>query len=284
MKQVLIKTIKKCNEPAFRYDISVAKNSNFFANDILVHNSLIIAFWYNDELVVSSRGSFNSPHAIEAKRLLNEKYPQFEYNMQLNLTYCFELIGFEQIVVKYPESDLVATGIFDAQGWEYDLYKSLTLPAAKMRVVKKYDGFDWKTIKNLNWENAEGFVVRFNTMPSGSRCKIKFDDYIRLHKIMTNISDRQIWEALKNGQSISSILENVPDEFFAEVRRVESNLIQSFLNLEADIRVRFEIERIAMHDRKSFAANIANYAYKDILFAMLDGKSYAEKIWLRIKP
>lgn len=37
-------------------------------------------FWYEGEMIVNSRGSFTSKYAVEAKRILDEKYPFFELN------------------------------------------------------------------------------------------------------------------------------------------------------------------------------------------------------------
>ena len=64
-----------------------------------------------------------------------------------------------------------------------------------MEIVKRYDGInDFVNIKNLISNDKEGFVIRFK---NGFRMKIKGDEYIRLHKIVTNISNRDIWEYLK---------------------------------------------------------------------------------------
>lgn len=97
-------------------------------------------FWHKGEMVVNSRGSFTSPYALEAKRILDEVYTFFEPSCVHNLTYCFELIGFEQIVVSYPEPDLVLTGIFNLRGteWFSELCDVCYVP-----YVKKFDGLDW---------------------------------------------------------------------------------------------------------------------------------------------
>ena len=87
MKLTKIKAIKKISEKYKRYDIQTEKSNNFFANDLLVHNSLIQVAWYNvehlqtiidentpgyhdHELVVTSSGSFDSWHSNRAEQLL----------------------------------------------------------------------------------------------------------------------------------------------------------------------------------------------------------------------
>lgn len=260
--------------------------------------SLILVFWYEGQMIVASRGSFTSPYALEARRILDTKYPEFEklpikrHLSHFQLTYCFELIGFEQIVVSYATTDLIMTGKFRNDvllGW-MDLP---VFPLGGVSVVKKFDGLDWKNIKQLNWQNAEGFVVRFS---NGQRCKIKFDDYVKLHRQMTNLSTRGIWEALSAGEPVSTILNDVPDEFYAKVHDYEAKLLAEFADLEADIRSRYLIEKrgydnlMSIHGyteheaRKQFADNVKAYPHRGAVFSMLNGKDYSKHIWKQIEP
>ena len=74
MKLVKIKSINKIKSDSKRYDIETKTHHNFFANGILVHNSLGILFNYNDEWLISTRGSFESEQAIHAMEILKNKY------------------------------------------------------------------------------------------------------------------------------------------------------------------------------------------------------------------
>lgn len=245
----------------------------------------ISAFWYNGEMVVNSRGSFTSPYAIEARRILDETYPKFKDHSQVGLTYCFELIGFEQIVVSYPQCDLICTGIFDVYGNEFNLRLSNALDLASINIVRRHNGLDWQNIKQLNWQNAEGFVVRFS---NGSRCKIKFEDYVKLHRQMTNLSTVGIWEALMEGKPVSSILNDVPDEFFEKIHQYETELKAHYIFIETFVKN--EIKQIPnLGYRKEIAQWIFNplnelSGKEAIAFAMLDGKDYSKMIWKMIKP
>lgn len=258
--------------------------------------SLIIVFWYNGGMVVASRGSFTSDHAIEAGRILQTQHGKFIslfYETPLeDYTFCFELIGFEQIVVAYPEPKLVLTGIFEHRYYDdlWDYFKdhfcddAIEYLEPYLNIVKKFEGLDWKNIKNLNWKNSEGFVVRFS---NGSRCKIKFGDYIRLHRVMTNISEKKIWEALKDGTPISSILENVSDEFFEEVKKIEDDLLRKFYDEGDAYREIFRsilLELGIDATRKAFASKAVLYNHPSILFSMYDGKDYSKQIWKILEP
>jgi RNA ligase len=243
--------------------------------------SLIIGFWYNDEFILASRGSFTSDHVMKAKEILDSKRSKFEEHV----TYLFELTGFQQIVVSYPVTDLTLIGTFDTEtGNDIELLKDNQYWLGGLERVKKFNGLDWKNIKDLNWKNAEGFVVRFS---NGSRCKIKFEDYIRLHRVMTNISEKKIWEALKDGKPISELLENVPDEFYDEVKRIETELLQKFYDQGDEYRNIFRGLTLALGpipNRKDFAQIATKYRHPSILFAMLDGKDYSKIIWKMLEP
>ncbi|HIE27969.1 TPA: hypothetical protein EYP66_11850 [Candidatus Poribacteria bacterium] len=55
MKLVKLKSIKKIQSDSKRFDIETEKTHNFFANDILVHNSSMTAFIKDGEFGVCSR-------------------------------------------------------------------------------------------------------------------------------------------------------------------------------------------------------------------------------------
>lgn len=257
--------------------------------------SLILVFWYAGEMIVASRGSFTSPYALEAKRLLNDVYPAFQAFAYANTTYCFELIGFEQIVVSYPEPDLIMTGLFYKSNYggyiDGDIhFICKRLPDEKYpRLVKKYSGLDWQNIKQLNWKNSEGFVVKFS---NGQRCKIKFEDYIKLHRQMTNLSTTGIWEALAAGEPVSSILNDVPDEFYDKVHDFENLLIRQYEKLSSIHHIIFQGLEIKGYTkvRKDFAEKVNQLVHPElpliasVLFCILDGKPYDKHIWKKIEP
>lgn len=248
------------------------------------------AFFYNGQLVVNSRGSFTTEYAKVARQLLETKYNFFVKKFPSNHTAVFELVGFERIVVNYTEIDLIATGFFDSYGFELSLVDRSNLFG--IPIVKHYDGLDYTQIKNLNWKNHEGFVVRFS---NGSRCKVKFQQYVDLHRQVTNLSTTAIWEALMQKQRISKLLESksIPDEIYEDVSLFEGKLWLEYEFYEVKHKAAFAvIIKYHLNDpravnRKEFAKfalqQPANINPK-ILFHMLDEKDYSKLIWQGIKP
>lgn len=237
--------------------------------------SLGILYWLNDKPHIASRGSFSSEQSEKANELLNQKYIQAIPNLNPNYTYLFEIIyPKNRIVVNYgDEEKLVLIGVIETKtGIE------LPLTDIGFPLVKEYNNFSKiEELKQQQWENHEGFVIRFE---NGHRVKIKFEEYLRLHRILTQFSSVDIWECLSNETSLQDLLENVPDEFFEWVKNVESNLKKQYKAIEEDCKKYFKV----LENRKKTAIYFLSHQHSDILFNMLDEKDYSKIIWRKIKP
>jgi RNA ligase len=238
--------------------------------------SLILLFCYAGQWQAASRGSFTSDQAVKAKALLHN------YDLEVldqSYTYLLEVIyPNNRIVVDYGDAErlVLLAAVQTATGAELDLdgvawpdraqtYAATTLP-------------DW--IASLNpsdYANQEGFILKW---PNGFRLKYKLDDYVRLHRILTRIQAKDIWECLSQGQELSQFLESVPDEFYSWVKTVKADLEAQYADIEADARQRFQ----DLGDRKRTAAYFQTQPNAKILFLMLDGRDYSQVIWRQIKP
>jgi RNA ligase len=245
--------------------------------------SLIIIFRYEsadgsiERDVVASRGSFTSRHAAEGTRLLAAG----GWNPAPGLTYLFELIHPEyRIIVDYGERrELVHLATIDtATGAEIDVGAGPYFPSAPT-----YKAVDWDDILRAR-PNAEGYVVRFD---SGLRVKVKHDEYVRLARVMAHLSDRTIWDVLRNGESIESIIAGIPDEHYARVQRTVADFQERRETIEEATRK--WIDAHAGLDRKSLALALQadesiKPEWRPVIFRMLDGKDYVETIWKILKP
>jgi RNA ligase len=141
-------------------------------------------------------------------------------------------------------------------------------------------------MKLMNIDNKEGYVVVFE---SGFRMKIKFEDYCRLHSIVTNVSNKTIWEHLKNGLPFEELLDRVPDEFYSWVEKTKKELESAYYSIvleckEYMIDVLCEMIREEKLTKKDFALKVKGHKYSGILFMMYDKKDYSEKIWNIVQP
>ena len=228
--------------------------------------SLIVFFWYAGELVVSSRGSFTSDLAAAAKRILVQYDPS---SFDPSMVYSGELLApWNRIVCDYGASErVVLLAKFDKDGKEHpiDCYTNI-------ETVKRYDISELDTIKEKILNNQEGYVVRFE---SGKRVKVKGDEYVRLHKIVTEVSERNIFEAISVGDNLDSILASVPDELYNWIRSVEGKLRNKY----QEILNQCESSYKEFSNRKETAEYFNKQKYPYILFAMFDRKPIEPIIW-----
>lgn len=249
--------------------------------------SLGIVFWYQGQWVVATRGSFTSDQAIKATEILNK------YNKDImfrHLTFCFEIIYPEnRIVLDYGDDEkLVLLGTFDKDGKEVDIDM---WSQYGFDVVKKYDGIkDFKELKSMIKDDQEGFVVRFT---NGDRIKVKGVEYLRLHKIMTNMSTTAVWECLKNGDDIETILKDVPDEFYEKIKSYVRDLRYGFFQISeraGKLHDGFRYGKYNDKDPEPTKKEFAEFVFKQqkvlqpVMFAMWDKKNYDEIIWRIIRP
>jgi RNA ligase len=237
--------------------------------------SLGILYFVDGKPQIASRGSFTSEQAWRATRMLEAKYSHASFDP--SFTYLFEIIYPEnRIVVDYGDrEELVLLAIIEtATGKEWPLHAYDSV----FPVVKRYDGFNqFDELLATQDSSREGFVVRFQ---SGQRVKIKFDEYKRLHKLLTGVSPKAIWEVLKSGDDIGKVIERVPDEFFQWVKETENDLRAAFTRIELAAREQMRFGKC----RKTLAKHYTSCAYPSVMFAMLDGKEYRDAIWKLIKP
>ncbi len=237
--------------------------------------SLGILYWLDGEAFIATRGSFISEQSQRATQMLHIQYAQAISKLDTSLTYLFEIIYPQnRIVVDYGgREELVLLAIIDTQTGE-----ELPLQDIGFPVVKRYDGVqDLEELKTLEEDNKEGFVVRFQ---SGYRLKVKFEEYVRIHKIVTQVSTVNIWEYLKTGQSMNELLERVPDEFYAWVKATKEGLEADYQRIENQAKADFKV----LDTRKDTAMYFKTCAYPQLMFAMLDGKAYDQIIWKMLRP
>lgn len=248
--------------------------------------SLIIAFHLWGSWILASRGSFTSDQAKAASKLFYNKYGSV--GMNTDATYLFEYTApTNRIVVDYgPEEELTLLGAirtedgFEAPWWHLELVAK----SNGFNLIKKFDGVkDFQELKNSIRNNEEGFVIRFY---NGDRMKIKGEEYLRLHKIMTNVSTTSIWEILSSGGDMEEMLKDVPDEFYQKIKEEIKDLAIRFDNIRKDYLQYYTdiVFKVGTEDRRTFAEEAKRFNHPSILFSLLDNRSINPIIWKIIKP
>lgn len=244
--------------------------------------SLGISYWIGDKPYVATRGSFTSEQAIKGTELLHTKYAYSEMNREYS--YLWEIIyPGNRIVVDYKGLEgLVLLAIIETSTGKELPYEEVKR-ISKFPVAKRYDGVaDISKIRELyGRDDMEGFVIRFS---SGLRCKAKMEEYVRLHRLITGINARHIWENLKEGKGIEELIDHVPDEFYQWVKTTAADLQGQFKGIEEYARQVWEMA-LKYPTRKEQAQFITQSTKQPgIVFQMLDSKKYDDAIWRLIKP
>jgi RNA ligase len=246
--------------------------------------SMGIMFKYSGETIFATRRLFIS----EQSKWMSDFATTYNYQDIIvdGFTYLFEIIyENNRIVVDYGNQErLVLLGIINTETGEELPYNDIYSDG--WDIVQRYNGIkDYSNLKNLVEDNHEGFVIRFS---NGDRMKIKGEEYIRLHRIMTNLSTTSIWDVLSNGGNMENLLINVPDEFYNKIKEYEDELKFMFNSLSNDYMIHFRDIQNLMEkvggDRKNFAHAAKQYQYPSLLFGLLDGKDVSPIIWKIIKP
>ena len=245
--------------------------------------SLGIFFWYNGNPIFASRGSFTSDQSKVGWEIL--KGMDYE-NLKRGVTYLFEIIYPEnRIVVDYGDTEkLVLLGAVETSTGEEIPYSGIGENLERFELVRKWA--NKKSISELAKENdliREGYVLRFS---NGYRVKVKFEEYCRLHKIITNVSNIDIWEKLKDGLPLNEILDKVPDEFYGWVKNTENRLREEFQDTLGDSeKILYSIrKKLGDSERKVYAEEIKKNINPGILFNLLDGRNPDQVIWKLVRP
>ena len=215
---------------------------------------------------MASRGSFNSEQSIKANEMLKEKYQHTYTKLDKNITYLFEIIYPEnRIVVDYNTTeDLILLSAFEKTGKERcnirDLFTSLNLS-----VVKEYDQQDVDLLKSEDAVNKEGYVIVFG---NGERLKIKFQNYVKLHRLVANLTVKNAFDWFKSGKKLSEIVELIPDEYHSWYSEINGKFNEEYRRiLESAIG---DYNTFYNKERKIFAKNAKLSEYSSILFKIYD--------------
>lgn len=242
--------------------------------------SLGIVFYYNGRWQVATKKSFKSEQALWAQKIIDEVSPHLLNSGPLGYTHLFEIIYKEnRIVVDYEGFEgLVYLGTYS--NFSLQLHKMATEnlmahpqikdstyhPTASLEEVQEILSF-------LEGTNAEGIVVNFDKV---GKVKFKTAHYQALHKLVSDITPRTVWELLdKHLFNVTEALSCFPEEFRRDVDDIAQPMINEYNNRYIQILDNFDGLRRLSLNRKEFAlgAKVFHPAVTMGLFMMLDGKT-----------
>ncbi len=286
-----------------------------------VDGSLAVVFHYAGRWRVASKGSFISAQATWAQRRLDGKDTAA---LRPGTTYLAEILYPQnRIVVDYGDRrDLVLLAAFGVDGTEVPLAEAAAHWEGIGSVVTVWPAMPIDELIALTESNtlpggatatgtqAEGFVLRF---ASGVRAKAKLSEYVRLHRVLTKVTERDIWRAhgiqrfaglpakqlaqglgctaaeieAADGKPLDALLDQVPDEFDTWVREVIDRIEGEAALLERAIDEAYAGLAHLAADRGAFARAVKELPDREVraaMFLRLDGRSTDLAVWRNVRP
>lgn len=237
---------------------------------------------------VASRGSFESDQARHATEILRERYPALA-GLD-DITPLVEIIyPANRIVVDYgPLDDLILLGGVVIQTGEYlSPGHTSTLCAWPGNVI---DTFAYPTLRAAleaaPRPGMEGLCVRYLDRPQ--IVKIKQEEYVRLHRIVTGLSEKRVWEYMTEGKRLTDLLEPLPDELHQWARDVWLDIERALDQTHQEaLRVHREIIGTLPTgwERRDYAERaVRNADLRAYLFQILDNRDPRPSILRNLKP
>lgn len=186
--------------------------------------SLGIVYYHDGNWCVATKGSFLSEQALWASNKIRTNPPEF---LIPGNTYLFEIIYPEnRIVIKYEEEMLVLLTAFNnASGEEfYPVFSDTSL--FKNCLKHPYQNIeDLLVVSKTLCCSKEGFVVKFK---NGYRIKIKGDEYVKIHKLINQITPLGVWRLLIMNQGWNNELDfrkSLPEEILPDYLKIRDILL-----------------------------------------------------------
>ncbi len=257
--------------------------------------SMCILFPCAGNYRLSTRGSFVSSQAARATEIWDERYAApLNPLLDPSLTYVFELVGPEnRIVVQYEREGLILIGlVVTATGRELS-YAEVDREARRLGlpyVEEEPLTGDWQALMREQRPNFEGFVLFWPE--HNLRVKVKLEDYVRLHRIISGLSEHVVWEHLRAGTSLDTVREVVPEEMRPWLDATAARLNLDHARLAAEVARVVALVRAAGLDpadraqRKDVAAIVLRESgeARPAVFLALDGKPYEDTLWRQLEP
>ncbi len=232
--------------------------------DVLVKydGSMISVFMHKGSWQVASSGSFNSEQAQWATELLSE-YHDRGTKLLPNYQYVFELIHPEnRIVVNYGDERKLVLLDAALHGERFGDHLEFLWPDVAQYVEK--DPF-------TEVDNAEGYVLEWM---GGIRAKVKFGTYKDLHRVLFNLTAKNVLDSVVEG-SYDDLAAKLPEYERAWTDPLVRQFQRDVENLYIQASELFDFCAEQGMNRKQLAHHALATDYSGAVFALAD--SNAEK-------
>jgi RNA ligase len=276
--------------------------------------SYIQMFYHKDKWLVNTRGSWDNEQISKFSEIF-KKHTYFELNSKemcdsnifyKDYNYIFEIIyPANRIVVDYKQEEklVLLTAINKYNSAELQELNDLSLMFPRpLNFSNKYNSFSdlEKDIKRFDYVNLEGYIIKFLSEEEDNgnnfRVKIKYSEYCKLHKSISNLSNVYVYDFWKENK-LNDLIGNMPDETYSFINKWISILTDNYekINSEFDIckyKVCKFLSNITSLNEKEKRKEFAKWVFTDehssylnsLLFLWYDGRDYKQEMLELVKP
>ena len=148
-----------------------------------IDGTMVTLYWINNKPYLATQRSFTNIKAIEATKLLYEKYSHLFSKFNKRYTYIFEAVYPEtKVLIDYGDTrELYLIGVIDKlTGVPLEL-PDIGFPLCHDFTSEYGHITDFNELEGINLPNHEGFVIYFQ---NGEMMKLKFPWYQAAHKLL----------------------------------------------------------------------------------------------------
>lgn len=246
--------------------------------------SLGIVYQGPDDIAVATRGSFESEQALHATALLRaqkERMAVYANMLQAGQTPLVEIIYPEnRIVLDYGDRDeLIDLGTVSIQEGRFAPPRDEAPAHTSLHSL----------LADVHRPNAEGWVAWIDPWTA---VKIKQEDYIALHRIVSSLTEKEVWRQMMAG-TIGEFMEALPDEFHDWARDAQRDILKRREKVEFAVQGAYRkvmkglprgLDPSSPEYRKEFALLATQTNWSRFLFAYLDRRDTSEMFWKAVEP
>lgn len=236
---------------------------------------------------VATRGSFTSDQAIHATAVLRERYGMTRIDPALTILVEIIYPG-NRIVCDYGDlDDLVLLGSVGIETGHYfgpEVTRHATGWLGPVTTTMPYRSL-LNALAAPPRPGAEGMCVRYLDQPY--IVKIKQEDYVALHRIVTGLSERTVWQHMVDDKPLADLLGPLPDELHDWTKGVWSDLLERANSLRhASIKAHdYILASIPEGDRRAYADHAKAFGIlRPFLFMHLDERDALPAILKTLRP
>lgn len=300
-------SVKKIKSESLRYDIQT-ESENFFANGILVHNSLLIVSKYKGEFIIRTRGTVDASklengYEIELFKSRHSSVLHHDPSQTWDHSILFEwTTPANRIVIDYgadPTWRLI--GLVYHDDYSLATQETLDFTASMLNLVRPetltFSGITELLAAVELWKGKEGVCVYSK---SGQEIhKVKSASYLILHRFKEHASLDSTVEAFvaygyPDYQAFEAkLVEQFGYDSFTLVRGWTSLVVDAFKQVrEIEAGMTVFADSLRSMTRKDAAAKVlSSYGQTNraaFVFTLLDGKSFGPKeytklLWQKLK-